>query len=64
MCCWAVMLNSTTLVALWSCNLLHPQLLPCVITAISLNKHRQEGQDVLCLWKGSLPSLKPTSLGF
>lgn len=44
MCCGAVMHHSRSSLALKSCNLFHPQLLPCVNAAISLNKRRQEGE--------------------
>lgn len=44
MCCGAVMYHSRSSLALKSCNLFHPQLLPCVNAAISLNKHRQEAE--------------------
>lgn len=53
MYCGTVIYHSKSSLALKSCNLFHPQLLPCVNAAISLNKHRQEGGDVPYFWKWS-----------
>lgn len=64
MYCGDVIYHCRSSLAAKSCNLFHPQLLPCVRAAISLNKHRQEAEMLCICEKGSQSGLKQNHAEF